>query len=444
MIFLIRLRGQACVFKGEITAFLALVFLLILSIVAALMESASLYVRKHDYRMRMSVALESVFAEYDREILERYELFAYAGATSLVLQNRLEFYGVGDLSNVVEQIEYLTDHSGRAFYEQAVRYAKNWIGMDEVMLGVEYEFSANEDVDTEEKGVLASIRDFLEEEEKELPKANNPIQSVQLLKTMGLLSLVAPQQEQLSNQTVDLKGLPSHRSLNRGNYKRDSAVGTLDKAFFVAYAAEQFAHYQKEKEDTFLSYECEYLIGGKKSDRENLEVVCRRILQIRMLANYGYLLTDETRKAEAELMAGTLCAIAGVPQLTGLVKHAILLAWAYGESIVDVRVLLKGNKNPFLKTSETWQLQLANLVNLGTPKEISGEKDEGNGLSYQDYLYGLLLLEKSETLSMRSLDLVESNLHIQTDQCMTKVKVKSSYTLWQGVEDQFITSFTYQ
>ena len=441
---MIRSRGQACAFKGEITAFLALAFILILSIVAAMLESAFLYVRKHDYRVRMGMALESVFAEYDVELLDRYEIFARTGATFLSIQNRLEFYGVKELSSGIEQVEYLTDDSGRPFYEQAIHYAKNWLGLDEVMLGTEYEFAANEEIENEEKGVLGNIRDFLDEEEKELPNDDNPIQSVQMLKNMGLLTLVAPRKESISNRTISLKDFPSHRSLNRGNYKGDSSVGTLDKAFFVAYVAEHFSHYKKQAEDTALSYECEYLIGGKKSDKENLEIVCRRILQIRMLANYGYLLTDESKKAEAEVMAAALCTLAGAPQLTGLVKHAILFAWAYGESIVDVRVLLKGNKSPFIKTKENWQLQLANLVTLGTEKEVSGEKEGGEGLSYQDYLYGLLLLTNNETLSIRSLDIVESNLHIQTDQCMTKVRIKSSYTLWQGVEDQFITSFAYQ
>lgn len=441
---MIKSRGQECAFKGEITAFLALTFMLILSIVAALIQSANLYATKHNNRIRTQIALESTFAEYSSELLNQYEIFSRFGASLSVLQNRLDFYGVGDMTHEIEKVEYLTDHSGRPFYEQAIHYAKNWLGLDEVMLGTTYEFSANEDIEHEERGVLESIQEFLEEEEKELPKDNNPIQSVQMLKNMSLLTLVAPEQEQLSNQTISLSELPSHRRLNKGNYEASSKVGTLDKPFFIAYLAEHFSHYKNEKENTSLSYECEYLIGGKKSDRANLEVVCKRILQIRMLANYGYLLTDEGKKTEAEVMAAALCTLAGAPQLTALVKHAILLVWAYGESIVDVRVLLKGKKSPFLKTKETWQLQLANLITLGTEHEVSGEKDGGRGLGYQDYLYGLLLLEKNETLSMRSLDLIESNLHIMTDQCMTKVKIKSQYTLWKGVNDEYTTSFAYQ
>lgn len=440
---MIRLRGQACAFKGEVTAFLALIFLLVLSIVAALLESASLYVRKHDSRIRTQMALESAFAEYHRELLEEYEIFARIGATSSLLQNRLGFYGAGDLTHQLQAAEYLTDDSGRPFFEQAVGYAKNWLGLEEVRLGTTYEFS-DEDKEKEEKDILKNIRDLLEEEDKELPDEDNPIQSIQILKNTGILNLVAPRKGEISNQTVSLKELPSHRSLNKGNYEGKGKVGSLDKVFFIAYAAEHFSHFNNAERETTLSYECEYLIGGKKSDKENLEVVCRRIMQIRMLANYGYLLTDEGKKGEAEILATALCLLIEAPQLIGLVKHAILLAWAYGESVVDVRVLLKGKKSPFIKTKDTWQLQLANLVKLGTEQEKTGEKDDGEGLRYQDYLYGLLLLERNETLSMRSLDLIESNLHIKADQCMTKAKVRSAQTLRQGVEDQFTSHYAYQ
>ena len=56
------------------------------------------------------------------------------------------------------------------------------------------------------------------------------------------------------------------------------------------------------------------------------------------------------------------------------------------------------------------------------------------GLSYQDYIKGLFLLETKETLSMRCLDLIESNLHVKTDQCMTKVEIQS---------DSFTTAYEY-
>ena len=62
--------------KGEITAFLSLVFLLILSFLGAMVESASIQVLKNYKRADTILAVESVFAEYQKQLLEEYDLFA--------------------------------------------------------------------------------------------------------------------------------------------------------------------------------------------------------------------------------------------------------------------------------------------------------------------------------------------------------------------------------
>ena len=118
--------------------------------------------------------------------------------------------------------------------------------------------------------------------------------------------------------------------------------------------------------------------------------------------------------------------------------------WFIAESIVDVRALIKGKKVAAIKSADTWQLQLASLVKLGTDEETVNEIDVPGGLSYQSYLTGLLATQRKEILSMRSLDLIESNLQIKTDECMTKIEIKSKATLRRGVKDSFTTSFQYQ
>ena len=122
----------------------------------------------------------------------------------------------------------------------------------------------------------------------------------------------------------------------------------------------------------------------------------------------------------------------------------LLLAWAYGESIVDVRALLSEKKVAVVKSDATWQLQLSSLVKLGTSEDVTEQKDAEGGLSYREYLIGLLLMEEKESLCMRSLDLIESNLSIKTDQCMTKADIQSSFEMRRGVKDKFSTMFQYQ
>lgn len=440
-----KLREKELAYKGEITAFLALIFILMLSVVGALIESASIQITKNRKRADTLLALESVFAEYDRKMLDEYDLFVHRGSEVYEISRRLSYYGADNMAHSLEQVELLTDHFGEPFFRQAVRYMKDWLGMEgQGQLDSGMDFATDGSIEQEEADVTQQLQGLLEQEEATLPEENNPLSDVQRLKNTDLITLVAPESESLSEKSIDVSALPSRRDLQQGNFGEEVENSLADKAFFHAYLAEHFGSMTDSKEGKALLYEKEYLLGGYASDKENLEAVCEKILNIRMVANYGYLLTDSTRQAEAEAVATALSSLLTVPEISQLVKHLLLFGWAYGEGIVDLRSLLKGERVPLMKTSDTWQLQLANLGKLGTSEEISGEKDFTSGLSYEDYLKTLLLTEKIEVLCMRSLDLIESHLGIKTDDCMTKAKIKTKLTLRRGVRDSFTTMFGYQ
>ena len=431
-------------FRGEITVFMALVFVLMLSVVGALIESASIQITKNRKRTDTLLALESTFAEFHPELLEQYDIFARFGCTEEVLQYRLSYYGAKNMDHSVKKIQLLTDYHGTPFYQQSVRYMKDWLGIKDVDPDSEYDFSEDPDLQEEENLNMLELEGMLAEEGVELPTEDNPLENIENIKNSAMLSILVSNQEELSNQSIQLEKLPSKRQLQKGNYPEEKDDGTTDKAFFVAYLVEHYSDFINQKEDTALLYELEYILGGYSSDKENLETVGEKLVNIRTAANYTYLMTSPTRQAEADAMATTICVMIAMPYLKDIVKLALLFAWAYGESIIDVRALLKDKKVPFIKNDESWQLQLSSLITLGTSSEDANEKDTIGGLSYQDYLKGLLLLEDKETLSMRCLDLIESNLGIKTDQCMTKVVIESSVNLRRGIEDTFITAFGYQ
>lgn len=438
-----KLQEQGSGFKGEITAFSALIFILMLSIVGALVESASIQMKRSTKRAAMRLALESVFAEYHVELLKQYDLFAHVGSTEEVVRNRLQYFGATEMKHELEKVQLLTDDGGRAFFEQAVAYEKDWIGVEELTFADDFPFFSGENPEEQEKSILQQIEDILEEKDVSLSEVDNPLQSVQNLRSRGLLTLVLADASTVSNRTLNAKDLPSMRELKIGNYEESRGSGSIEKLFFVAYLTEHFSDTTHCDEAKALLYEQEYLIGGKTSDRENLEQVCKKILQMRMAANYTYLLTDTEKQAEAETAATVICSLIASPELIGLVKQGLLLGWAYGESLVDVRVLLKGKKVPLVKTAASWQLQFSNLTKLGTAEESVDEKESKQGIGYEDYLKCLLVLENRETLCLRGLDLIESNLHIKTDQCMTKAKIKSTLQLRNGMRDEFETKFGY-
>ncbi len=440
---MIRLQEKERVFKGEITAFLTLLFVLMLSLVAALVESASIQMTKNRKRADTILALESCFAEYHRDMLDEYDLFVRHGCEEQQFRNRMEYYGATNMNHSITRKELLSDNSGKNLYEQAVRYEKNWLGIEELANEETYEFFSETFLEEEEL-VHMDLQERLEEEQASLPEEGNPISTVQNLKNTNLITLISSNSEELSDRTIDIDTLPSGRTLHNGNWSEEISAGAGDKMFFVAYLLEHFSDYTEQDENQGLLYEQEYLLGGCSSDKENLEKVCEKILSIRLVVNYTYLLTDLAKQAEAEALALTICSLLTVPGITEVVKHALLFAWAYGESIVDLRALLKGKRVAAIKTTESWQLQLENLVKLGTEEDHVQEMDVANGVNYQGYVRGLLCMANKERLSMRCLDLIESNLRIKTDECITKAEIKTNVTLRRGVKDTFSTVFQYQ
>ena len=97
-----------------------------------------------------------------------------------------------------------------------------------------------------------------------------------------------------------------------------------------------------------------------------------------------------------------------------VVQIGIVAAWAYMESVLDVRALLVGDKIALIKSSGQWTTQLGKFLTVFE----SGSKaiDCTNGLSYQDYLKGFLLLEKEKTLAFRMMNVMEQTVRQNTGQ----------------------------
>lgn len=443
--------------KGSITVFLSLIFILVLSLLAALLESISVQSVKRINRATTFAALESVFAEYQTEMLEEYDLFVLDGSYGEeswdkdALARRLEFYGAGGMTHELEHMELLSDASGRAFYIQVLRDALQRYGLGlveesekEMQDWENSQDQANAKQDEEQK-TQEELDTMLQEAEENLPEEENPIQAVKHMKSYGLLELILPEDYTLSEQSVDLDSLPSHRNLNQGFGEitvTEPVTETVGKVFLQKYLTRHFSNASKQAEDHPLQYELEYLLEGGRTDAENLEKVSKKILAIRFAINYAYLLTDEAKLLEAETMALTLCSLLTVPSITKVVKHAVLLAWSYAESLVDLKTLLDGKKVPAIKTSQNWSLGLSQVVKMKEDTIQTNQQEEG--LAYLDYLKGFLLIKKKETLCIRALDLLELNTGIKVDHCITQVEYRSLCSIRPYVTYQFKTWYGYQ
>lgn len=137
-----------------------------------------------------------------------------------------------------------------------------------------------------------------------------------------------------------------------------------------------------------------------------------------------YLLRDPTRQAEIHEMALVICAAIGLPALEGIVSLALQAAWAFGESLMDVRQLLAGGKVPLVKTGATWMVSINQLAKL-TELLKNGKSVEQKGMTYHEYLGILLMTGKTDTQTERTMDVVEA--------VMRSLPGKEGFRLDQGV-----------
>lgn len=450
--------------KAEITAFLSMVFILLVSFTGSMIESASIQNVKNFRRADGERAMECLFAEYQKELLEEYEIFSldagYETGTyqKELLERRLEFYGLENFNTSIERIQFLSDKKSMVFYEQAVQFMKHRYGLDfvEKELGMTDSWVQNEkimeDYQKEEAQNKNSLDSLLQENEMELPVENNPIEQVDVMKKSPILSLVISEEKTVSEKKISLEELPSHRNINKGYGDFSEEVGenkTLEKLLFGKYLTEHF-NSASEDDGKVLDYELEYLLAGKSNDRENLQFVVNRLLIFRFASNYTYLQASSSKKAEVRAMALTLSSVLAVPAITEAAAQGILLSWAFGESVVDIRALLNGSKVPFIKDDESWQLSLSGLLKLGETGDIGAGSDCKDGCNYEDYLRILLFLEKQEVIAMRALDLIEQNLQkihgldfFRADCCITKLDLKVRCKLRRGISYTFPLYFGY-
>lgn len=151
--------GKVGIRKKEnayLTVYLSLVFGIILSLLLALIEGAAIGAARAQAELAADLGMDSVFAEYHRELLEQYELFfidsAYggkSGGTGMV-EKHLSGYldknmdpdkDVGMFGGItylkltnpyleIREVSYAGDENGAVWKAQAVAYMKAVYGGD--------------------------------------------------------------------------------------------------------------------------------------------------------------------------------------------------------------------------------------------------------------------------------------------------------------------------
>ncbi len=433
--------------KGYITVFLSLSLTLMLSLVLTLIEGARISAIRMKFECAADIGMNSVLAEYHRELLEQYDLLfvdtSYGGSTASIgnteahlrdyMQKNLlppqsglgiprDFLDITADGVEITQYSIASDDGGAVLKRQIADYMADYPAgfLWEKITGNISQINSSQldsrDIAGERESYQARI------EEIELPKEeveegvfeeiplDNPADIANGTRSIGVLNLVVDDIGSISTVKVPLSGYLSGRTLMRGSGVCEEAAeltGKPDEVLFLAYLFEKCGYYGEEKENSLLRYQIEYLIAGKDTDWQNLEQVAKRLLRWREVSNVLYILSDTAKIAEAKAMALALTAVMMCPELAEPVKYTILYAWAYVESLQDVKTLLRGGRVPIWKTAADWKTGINSIKNV---KESLSEDGEGRGLNYKEYLEVMLFLTDSRKRTFRAMDIMEMDI----------------------------------
>ncbi len=446
--------------KGSISVVLALTITMILSFCMVFIESA----RENTMLLKADVIFDtgaqSLLAEYHTRLWEDFDLLYIDASYGTELPNyglvkthlnhyvdknlTLDKYGWLALEHVdtyMSEVLLATDFSGRDFFAQAVEAAKESTGVtyiEQILQWLKHVESTNymEEILDEEiskadrlieetDGSIVEVKQavwgvdeegeqiLLEDAEYQTVNIDNPLDKI--LEANMLLRQVLGESITISNVRINTEVLASERTLAIGSMQEDEKEAEVlwDKAFFCKYIIDHFASYMDTEEhgQGSLCYPLEYVIGGKSCDATNLEVVAMKLLLIREIDNYLFLLQDEVRVAEAEAIGTSMATVAYVPWLGPILTHAMLLYWAYEDSVADLQQLFQGGEVPLIKA-----LRLEMVSDFC--------------LNYEEYLMLLLLLQGKEKLIMRSMDMIE--MFIREDQSAFRMDSCISSTVLTG------------
>lgn len=476
---------------GSITVYLALVLSLMVSLVCTGIVSVRMAAARTQILNSLDIGLYSLFGQYDKGLLKEYDLFALDALGKDEMLNlsgvcrEMETYIKPVLKQNSQKLSMvqcgfsgyrlLTDQDGEAFFQQVVRYMKETLGSQgiQLLLG-KMEERKEKTKEAEEAGNRAETGNTLESYESEMSQAaqqsqaakeeaakteqtpdgssteisdgsasadtgisdgtvvtaDNPIPAIRRIRWMGILDLVIPPEKGISGKEVSKNSLVSGRRLQTGMPMTDSLKADTSPASQVLYQ-----QYLMDRLGNFiepgnggLSYQIEYILGGRKSDEDNLKSMARKLLVIREGVNAACLAADTGRRAQVEALSTAIASGFLIPPAAGIIEAALILCWAFGESILDVRELFAGGKVPLKKSPSEWQLSLEHLPDLLGVLDTD-RQDAENGMSYQDYLQVLLLAMGKQNKVLRGMDMLELCIReeegyedFRMDACITAIE----------------------
>ncbi len=480
--------------KGYITVYLSLVTGVLLSLLLTVISGVRMHTIRTQTECVMDMAMDSALAEYHRELLEQYDLFfidtSYGGSPSYdntqehirgYMNMNFQPFRLFDLpvgkdltamnaeSVTLLQASAAPDDNGAVLKRQAVDYILDKWGMSYLSQAavnarrLEQSGYLDSDVEAQREQTEAEVKEKILQKQQEKEDAGEtdwegkdvelPSDVVNQARGEGILSLAVSNPGTLSRTPIAVDSLLSHRDgriegtgLPEGKQEPESL---MDRCLFQTYMMEKCGFYGRAKEPASFSYQLEYLLEGQGNDLDNLRRVANKLLLIREAANAAFLFSDSTRRAQAEETAGLISLVLTLPELKEPITVLILFAWAYAESVKDLRMLFDGERVPLMKEDGSWNTPYYQLLTFRG--HLAEYQKGGEGLSYQDYLGAFLFLQSDDVTVMRLMDVMEADIRMtpgnkgfRMDGCIDAMTAEAEVTSGYGFQYRIKRAYRYE
>lgn len=456
--------------EGQVTVFMALLFLVVVSLLMAEYRAAVFYACQADSERAACLSVESFLAGYHRPLRDYYQILAVDGGfgQSTFQEERLEeqlrgvfkenmknSYGrVG--KNVVSLEEpiftFLIDGDWDFFLreitlnrmEGAVSTGIEYIMEQWKIKNGEASSSLNQkraDAAQAAKEEEAAEGETLEPGQQKTENSGkepvtDPRDFVAEIWNQGILAAACPEDFALSGKScsmTDVSFPEAGRKIQEHiDFKDDVNIqgllekwdsilapeaglrGIVEDGAVQLYIMEVFDHAATAESgiehERVLAYEVEYILAGNDSDSENLKAVLWKLLAFRSVMNLSHILLSGEKGMQVEQTAAALSTALLIPEFIEVVAFLMKAAWAFAESLSDCRTLLKGGRIPLMKDEATWYLTWEQMLRLDG--HVLDGNDGGEGIDYQGYLQMFLMLMNRDVKYRRMTHLMEKNIRL--------------------------------
>lgn len=380
--------------NGSVTVLLTLLLTSMIFFAFVLIRGAETRAEKSYCDAVLSLAGRSVLSEFDLELKERYRILAY--------------YGSG------KEAEKKLRRYARAAFSR--KKGLKTLNMELKELKVFLKEKRLDEPERFEEAILAPMK-FLE--------AKNRLTGSGEKKKPPKEQLYRKSENVLRNQAV-LAELPSGGQEGRGfslNLLTDggAAAPGMSRYLISRYLKYHFKSAEIQPDSaggTFFENEKEYILYGKKDDRENYEAFLGDLMFLRTGLNLAHIYADRAKTAAVAELAAVL-----TPGPAAAAAQALIAAaWAAAEARNDI-ILLKDGKNVALfKNGAQWALDLDQYQRSESGAVVPADT---SGMSYDAYLQMFLLFQRKEIQLTRAMDLIQLNLkgdayrHFRISDCYT-------------------------